>query len=100
MIKILKTPEAEQDLLEIWEYTAIKWGATKAGQYLGELNACLEEIRHGRKLLRPLSPLKQQLQFARCGHHVIFFWAEENLTIIAVLHERMSLLAKLKKRLG
>ncbi len=55
MTAIQKTREVEQDLIEIWLYTAEKWGDAQADKYL----------------------------------HII----------IAVLHEKMDLLTKLKKRL-
>ncbi len=92
------TPTAESDLLAIAVYTIETWGLEQASRY----EAALE--RHFRGLARrevvtstPL-PHRPELQSSRCEHHYVFTqWRSEGtLLIIAVLHENMDLMTRLR----
>lgn len=94
---LAKTRLVEQDLVDIWLYTADKWGEAQADKYLHTLESCFEKIGHGHARLRPLD---SDIFFVRCEHHYIFVLADKKPIVIAVLHEKMDMLARLKKRLG
>ena len=44
-LEIRRTPAAEQDLIDIWLYTAREWGADQADLYLDALDAALSRLR-------------------------------------------------------
>ena len=96
MPTLQKTRQVEQDLVEIWLYTAEKWGETQADKYLHKIEACFEKISRGSALLKPLV---KNVQFIRCEHHDIFLLAGKKPVVIAVLHEKMDILTRLRKRL-
>ncbi|MCF4166394.1 type II toxin-antitoxin system RelE/ParE family toxin [Zavarzinia compransoris] len=94
------TEAALADLAAIWTYTSNTWGEEQAEHYIEALEAeCLGlatgEIRH-----RPFPALRALTGYRRCRHHYIFFVRDGVRTIIvAVLHERMDLIARLESRL-
>ncbi len=96
MASLQKTPQVEQDLIEIWQYTAEKWGEAQADTYLHKIETCFEKIGRGTTRLKYLI---KNVHFIRCGHHYIFVYTEKKPIIIAVLHEKMDVLSRLKKRL-
>lgn len=91
--------EAQEDLREIARYTEAKWGAAQARRYAAQLDACFNAIADGHPAARRFSAHDLQQQVVRCEHHFVFFLTEEMPIIIAVFHERMDLLARLKQRL-
>ena len=96
MSDMQKTKQVEQDLVGIWLYTAEKWGEIQADAYLRKIEKCFEKISRGRL---PLRWLVEDVGFVRCEHHFIFLLVVEKPIVIAVLHEKMDMLARLKKRL-
>ncbi len=97
MADLQKTLEAEQDLIEIWRYTTDKWGEAQANKYLHKIESCFEKISQG---IATLKILTENIQFIRCEHHYIFVHTAKKPIVIAVLHEKMDILTRLKKRLG
>jgi len=59
MIEIVRSPLAENDLLDIWQYSYNKWGANKAGEYLLQLDSGMQGLANNpllgklREFLRP-----------------------------------------------
>lgn len=95
------TPDAEADLREIARYTLTTWGERQHRRYESALLSCLGALAAGEA--RPSSPLphRDDVLALRCEHHVIYAVAEaeEPLTIVAVLHEQMDLMVRLRERL-
>jgi toxin ParE1/3/4 len=94
------TSEAEADLLNIWDYTAKTWGKAQADRYFAKIEDCFENIAAGK--VRRKQPLAayQHLRCVRCERHYIFFLTGNKSEILAILHEKMDFLSRLKKRLG
>jgi len=96
------TAAADGDLLAIARYTIKKWGIQQARRCEIALEMCFSAI--GRGKIRPRLFLKKrpELLFTHCEHHYIFYIGRENdlPLIIAVLHENMNLVARLKNRLS
>jgi plasmid stabilization system protein ParE len=71
-------------------------------QYASLLETRFLEIASRAAFSRPVSERYPQIQVIRCEHHYVFYIHSEGKApcIIAVLHERMDMLAKLKDRLG
>ena len=95
------TPAAAADLRSIARYTFREWGARQQQRYARQLEACCRAIGEGAAASRAFSDRHPQMRVMRCRHHYIFHMRPPGRRplIIAVLHERMDLLARLERRL-
>ena len=95
------TSLAEEDLKEIARYTLTKWGKKKPLHYAGLLEKRFREIVDRTAYARTFSKRYPQVRVSLCEHHYIFYMysAKKPVCIIAVLHERMDILTRLKNRL-
>ena len=95
------SPATEADLLEIALYTIRTWGVKQAERYEAALESHFVAI--GRKDVRSRAFLEHrpELRVSRCEHHYVFFLQHENARplILAVFHENMDLMARLRDRL-
>ena len=92
-------PDAEDDLTEIWMYSCASWGEDQADRYIEALHACCERIVAGSAAVRTVAGL-DGVQTHHCRHHYLFFTQQRGETVIlAVLHERMDLIKRLRDRL-
>lgn len=90
---------AEEDLRGIWRYTYETWGLDQAETYLDRIEACCEAIGDKGTRSKTLDGLSDSIRIHRCEHHYIV-WLDENWPIIiAILHERMDFMRRLKDRL-
>jgi toxin ParE1/3/4 len=96
------SPDAEADLEGIFDYTARRWGVEQGNRYLHQLNECAKKIAVGKGRYKDYSYIRPGLRSIRCQQHFLFFVRLENMTarIVAVLHERMDLVARIAERLG
>lgn len=94
------TADAESDLREIARYTIDQWGMRQAINYANLLEKAFESIANKQLASRTFSDRYPQVRVARCEHHYVFFLRPEQgkPRIIAVLHERMDMLARLAER--
>jgi plasmid stabilization system protein ParE len=95
------TSSAEDDLKDIARYTLKQWGKKQSLQYATLLETRFLEIADRTSFSRPFSESYPQIRVTRCEHHYIFYLHPEGKRpcIIAVLHERMDRVARLKNRL-
>ena len=93
------TLAAEEDLRGIWDYTSGRWGLDQADTYLDQIEACCEAISDGSAREKANDALPEDVRVLRCEHHYIFWIAGDRPIVIAVLHERMDLVNRLKDRL-
>ena len=95
------TPAAATDLRSIARHTHQQWGARQQRRYAGQLEACCHAIGNQTAVSRPFSDRYPHVQVMRCGHHYMFHVRPSGRKplVIAVLHERMDLPARLKGRL-
>lgn len=96
------TLAAETDLREIIRYTRREWGAAQARLYAGRLQRCVEALAARESRGRDASALHPGLQMARCEHHFVFwvFRPDAPALVVAILHERMDLVARIAGRVG
>lgn len=96
------TKDADADLEGIARYTIIEWGAEQAKLYLGKLHQCFQDITAKKALARTFSLRLSKVLVTRCEHHYVFYLhpEKEKPIILAVLHERMDMVARLQDRLG
>jgi toxin ParE1/3/4 len=96
------TPAARQDIRGIWNYTAEQWGERQADRYTGQLETCFRRLAGRRIRPKTFSERYPQVLVIRCQEHYVFYLrpAGQKPRIIAVLHGRMDLLARLGERLS
>lgn len=95
------TPAAAADLRSIARHTLQQWGARQQRRYAGQLEACCLAIGNRTAVSRSFSDRYPQVQVVRCRRHYIFHVRPSGRKplVIAVLHERMDLFARMKGRL-
>ena len=93
------TLAAEEDLRGIWRYTLDYWGPEQADTYLDQIGDCLDAIGDGRVHSRSFQRLPDGVCVHRCRRHYIFWIAIDGPVIIAVLHEKMDVVQRLRDRL-
>ncbi|MEQ1816438.1 MAG: type II toxin-antitoxin system RelE/ParE family toxin [Nitrosomonas sp.] len=96
------TTSAEEDMRNIARYTIDTWGIGQAERYETLLTKRFQEIAQGIITPRIFVKRRPDLLFTHCEHHYIFYWQPKDRTkpiILAVLHERMDLIQRLKNRL-
>ncbi|SMX33348.1 type II toxin-antitoxin system RelE/ParE family toxin [Maliponia aquimaris] len=93
------TRDAIEDLLSIWLYGDERWGEDQADRYQDELHAACQRIADGEAVTSVVEG-KPDVRYLHCGRHFIFYVpSRSEVVVIAVLHERMDLPARLAKRL-
>ena len=96
------TVAAEADVRSIIRYTGKQWGVAQVRRYMASLEKGIALIALGQGTFKDMSALYPALRMAHCRHHYIFCLPRENAPplIVAILHERMDLMVRLKERLG
>ncbi|WP_298286906.1 type II toxin-antitoxin system RelE/ParE family toxin [Novosphingobium sp.] len=92
---------ADSDLEAIVRYTRDQWGAAQARHYAATLRRGIERLASGAPPFRQASERHPALRVARCEHHFIFCLPQEEgpALIVAILHKRMDLIARVAARL-
>jgi len=96
------TDDAEADLRGIIRYTRKEWAAEQVRTYVAKLKADIARVAAGQGVFKELDALYPALRMARCEHHYVFCLPRQNAPalIVAILHERMDLMARLADRLN
>jgi len=76
-------------------------GVAQARAYSEKLHTGLQRLATGQGAYKTLGEINPSLRVARCEHHYIFcLWREgAPAIVIAILHERMDLIAGITDRL-
>lgn len=95
------TDAAENDLDGIVEYTRQQWDDRQARRYVAQLRQCLNQITTDRGGYRIETVFARPVRVLRCQHHYIFCVprGSEPALIVAILHEKMDLVARITERL-
>jgi toxin ParE1/3/4 len=93
------TLAAEEDLRDIWRYTYETWGFEQAETYFDRIEACCEAVGDRRTRAKTFDRLPDGVRIHRCEHHYIVWLEEDRPVVIAILHERMDFVQRLKDRL-
>ncbi len=85
------TPAADQDIVEIWQYTSGAWGVTQANKYLDQIEHCLKALVENPELGKTRSEIRRGYRSLHCEHHLIFYRKspEKLIEVARLLHERM-----------
>ena len=92
---------AEADLKNIALYTISEWGPEQAARYGAILDAHLTAIADGKARTRIFLRHRPELRVSRIKYHYVFHLIREKQCpiILAVLHQRMDLMSRLRDRL-
>ncbi len=96
------TQSAAADLRAITRYTRKQWGDDQTRTYIAKLEQCTETLAKGSGFYKDLSMLHLGLRMVLSEHHYIFCLPRPAAPalVIAILHERMDLMVRLKLRLA
>ena len=96
-----KAPEVDEDLQKIVSYTAERWGVAQVRKYMTGLELKMESMATGLAHTNSLDHLIEGLKVGRYERHYIFGLARHDapMLMLAVFHERMSVIERLKGRL-
>ena len=92
---------AATDLRAVARYTIEKWGEAQARSYIRNVEETAAVVATGRGIFKDLSALRPGLLMATSGKHFIFCLLRPGrpALILAILHERMDIMTRLKSRL-
>jgi plasmid stabilization system protein ParE len=94
------TSEAASDIKGILDYTLDRWGADQAGKYVCQLEQCLRDLVSGRRSGKSASDELPEVRVVHCEHHYVFYITQDSmLAVVAILHEAMDLVSRLRERL-
>lgn len=96
-----KAAAVDEDIKSIVTYTAERWGIPQVRKYMAGLEVKMEEFAQGAAHSKSLDHLIDGLKVIRYEHHYIFGVTriDAPMLIIAILHEKMDMITRLKKRL-
>jgi toxin ParE1/3/4 len=92
---------AENDLQGIVRCTAERWGASQARKYSEALAQCTTSLATDKGYYRTIPDLYPNMRVSHCQHHYIFGLIRDDapMLVVAILHERMDIIARLQDRL-
>jgi len=92
MLEISISPEAENDLAKIFQYTIHSFGAAQADKYQDELYNGMLQISEFPKIGKNYSFGSYEYRFLHVNRHLLFYRLDRNVCLIVrVLHEKMSI---------
>ena len=96
------TGEADADLDGIVGYTRREWDDGQTRGYLAQLSQSLDQIADDSAGHKIVTTLARPVHVLRCQHHYIYCLPRDQkpALIIAILHERTDLIARIAERLG
>lgn len=96
------TRSAAADLRSIVQYTHEHWGVTQCRAYVTQIETAATEVALGKGRYRKLDELLPGLRVRQVGRHYLFCLTRNGdpALILAILHERMDIVTRLKERLG
>jgi toxin ParE1/3/4 len=96
--RLFLRPRAVGDLDAIWAYSAARWGAVQAEDYLRSIRDACAALAAGGASGRDASDIGPGYRKLRVRRHVIFFRlpADNSVAIVRILHERMDASSRLR----
>jgi len=94
--------QADADLRAILRYTQRKWGAAQAHTYARQIDDAATALAAGQGPFKDWGHVLPGLRVKSVGSHCLFGVHQPGrpLLVLAILHERMDLLARLQARLA
>ena len=94
-------PDTAEDLEAIFDYTIDRWGIEQAHRYKNKLAVHFSNIGRGKVNSKAFLKNVSELQVSRCEHHYVFHFIRQDQPplIVAILHERMDMVNRIRRRL-
>jgi toxin ParE1/3/4 len=90
MSRYVLSPKAQDDLRDIWDYTAERWGAEQANEYLRILQRAIEVVADEPRRGRSCDEVRKGYRKYSAGSHMLIYRKiETGIDIVRVLHGRM-----------
>jgi toxin ParE1/3/4 len=90
MSRYVLSPRAQQDLDEIWNYTAKTWGERQAEAYMRLLQRAIETVADDPRRGHPCEEVRTGYRRYSAGAHMLFYRAvDAGIDIVRILHSRM-----------
>ncbi len=90
MSRYVVSPRAQEDLDEIWDYTAEHWGIDQAEAYIRLLQGAIETVASDPRKGRPCDEVRVGYRKYSAGSHVVFYRSiKAGIDIVRILHGRM-----------
>lgn len=88
-LQLIVSLEAKQDLIEIYQYTAQKWGQIKADNYLQHIKKMFADLQRHPHVGVERPELFDSIRFVIVGSHNMYYRFKQNqIEIVRVLHGR------------
>lgn len=89
-MRIFVSPLAERDLIDIWQYTAGRWGEAQADHYLDHLDEGLQRLGAHPELGASRAHIRPGYRVLFIKSHAVYYKVHStNIHSIRVLHVRM-----------
>ena len=94
--------EAQAELREILRYSAQQWGAARTRAYARQIDDAATDLALGQGVFKDWGEVLPGLRVKAAGSHFVFCVVRPGkpALVLAVLHQRVDLMARLKDRLG
>ncbi|MEX2498806.1 MAG: type II toxin-antitoxin system RelE/ParE family toxin [Wenzhouxiangellaceae bacterium] len=95
------TRSAAADLRDVVRYTRQTWGREQCRAYVVQIEEAATVLALGQGVYKNRDDLMPGLRVRRAGHHYLFCLPRDDqpALILAILHERMDIIARLQERL-
>lgn len=88
--KIYKRAQAENDLLDVWEYSYREWGLEQADKYLDELDQHIQALAKNPELGSKRDYIREGYRVLFVNRHAVYhIVSHTTIHIIRVLHGQM-----------
>jgi toxin ParE1/3/4 len=88
--RYIVSPRAQQDLGEIWDYTAERWGIDQAETYIRLIQLAIETVADDPRRGRSCDEVREGYRKYSAGSHVLFYRSTKvGIDIVRVLHGSM-----------
>ena len=89
LLQYVLSPMAEEDLEDIWAYTAREWSAKQAENYTNDIIDMFEDIASGSQNGRPVL-VRDGYRKVLIGGHAIYFRRDDGMiAIVRILDQSM-----------
>lgn len=90
------TPEAENDLIEIYVFGFQNFGETQAEKYFSDFEDCFQLISKTPLICRERTEFSPPVRIHHHGRHlVIYLIQDDQILIVRILHDSMDIQQKL-----
>ena len=92
MRQLIFSPQAEEDIDEIYDFTDENWGFGQAESYTSKILSVCRSLTHGNPRGRSINRLRRGYALIQSGSHfIIYQQSYDEVLIVRILHKRMNI---------